>query len=213
MNEFELTTSIRDESGSRASRRMRRRNTIPAVLYGAKKDPVSLSINANELNKKLENESFGSHILSLHVGDRKESAILKAVQRHPVSSQVIHLDFQRVSETRRIQLRIPLHFVNENLSPAKQAGGVISHLITEVEVICLPRDLPEAIIVDVSKMQLGQTLHLSELTLPEGIVLTALSHGMDQAVAVVSIPRGISETSETEAKTEVGEGGEEASEA
>nr|VFK05707.1 MAG: large subunit ribosomal protein L25 [Candidatus Kentron sp. H]VFK06366.1 MAG: large subunit ribosomal protein L25 [Candidatus Kentron sp. H]VFK09695.1 MAG: large subunit ribosomal protein L25 [Candidatus Kentron sp. H] len=193
MKKFELVANIRNEMGSRASRRMRRGNNIPAVLYGTKKSSIPLSINANELNKKLENKSFGCHILSLNIKEQKESAILKAIQRHPVNSQVIHLDFQRVSETQQIQLHVPLHFINEDVSPAKRAGGVINHLITEVEVVCLPKDLPEAIAVDMSEIQLGQNLHLSELTLPEGIMLTALSHGMNQTVGAVSARRGASE--------------------
>nr|VFJ46343.1 MAG: large subunit ribosomal protein L25 [Candidatus Kentron sp. FM]VFJ59887.1 MAG: large subunit ribosomal protein L25 [Candidatus Kentron sp. FM]VFK11658.1 MAG: large subunit ribosomal protein L25 [Candidatus Kentron sp. FM] len=206
MKEFELTANIREEIGSRASRRMRRGNSIPAVLYGAKKSSISLSVDSNELKKRLENESFGSHILSLNVKGKKEPAILKAIQRHPVNSQVVHLDFQRVSESQQIQLRIPIHFVNEDISPAKKMGALISHLITEVDVNCLPRNLPEAITVDVSGIQLGQSLHLSELTLPEGVSLASLSHGANQPVATVSMPREMSGRADT---GEIEEGQEE----
>ncbi|VFN02985.1 MAG: LSU ribosomal protein L25P [Candidatus Kentron sp. G] len=209
MKEFELTANIREEIGSRVSRRMRRANSIPAVLYGAKKSSLSLSVDSNELKKKLENESFSAHILNLNVKGQKEPAILKAIQRHPVNSQVIHLDFQRVSESQQIQLRIPIHFVNEDISPAKKRGALINHLITEVDVSCLPRDLPEAITVDVSGIQLGQSLHLSELTLPEGISLVSLSHGADQPVATVSMPRDIPESTDT---GEIEEGQEEKAE-
>ncbi|MBT8420599.1 MAG: 50S ribosomal protein L25/general stress protein Ctc [Gammaproteobacteria bacterium] len=209
MKEFEINANIRNETGSRASRRMRRGNNVPAVLYGAKKDPVSLFVDANELKKKLDNESFGFSILSLNVEDKKEPAILKAVQRHPVSSRIVHLDFQRISEASQIQLRIPLHFINEEASPAKQMGLGINRLITEVEISCLPRDLPEAIIVDMSNMAPGQNLHLSELILPEGAVLTALSHGTDQAVATVFTPREMSGTEETGVVEETGEEGTE----
>jgi large subunit ribosomal protein L25 len=202
MNEFELTAEIRSAKGSRASRRMRRANTIPAILYGAKKDSLPLSVNAHELKKKLDSESFSSHILSLNVENRKEPAILKAIQRHPVSSQVIHLDFQRISEDQKIQLSVPLHFIDEDVSPTKKMGGVISHSITEVEITCLPKDLPESIAVDMSRMQPGKNLHLSELTPPKGIVLTALAHGVDQTVASASIPRGASETSEMDETTQ-----------
>nr|VFJ48986.1 MAG: LSU ribosomal protein L25P [Candidatus Kentron sp. DK]VFJ58781.1 MAG: LSU ribosomal protein L25P [Candidatus Kentron sp. DK] len=198
MQEFELTANIRRETGSRASRRMRRAGSIPAVLYGAKKEPVWLSVDARNLKKKLENEAFGSSILSLEVENKKEPVILKALQRHPVSSRVTHLDFLRISETQQIQLRIPLHFINEDTSPAKKMGAVISHLITEVDVSCLPRNLPEAIPVDMSEMEIGQNIHLSDLKMPDGAALTVLSHGTDQAVANAAMPRGAEETSETE---------------
>jgi len=204
MKEFELTADIRDELGSRASRRMRRDNRIPAVLYGAKKDTISLFLDANELNKKLENESFGSRVLTLGLQNQKEAVVLRTLQRHPVNSRVIHVDFQRVSATQQLQLRVPLRFINEEHSAAKRMGAVFSRLITEVEVVCLPKDLPEAISVDISEVEIGQTMHLSELTPPEGVTFTALSQGMDQGMISVSASRVLSAEDE-DVDVEVGE--------
>nr|VFK23421.1 MAG: large subunit ribosomal protein L25 [Candidatus Kentron sp. LFY] len=206
MKEFELTANIRHEMGTGASRRMRRGNRIPAILYGAKKDAIPLFLDTNELGKQLENESFGSRVITLNVENAKESVVLKAIQRHPASSRVLHVDFQRVSETRQLQLRVPLHFVNEDKCIGKKEGGMISHLLPDVEITCLPRNLPEAISVDMSKIQLGETLHLSDLTVPENVTLTALSHDLDQAVATVSAPRdSIEEKGASEAEEQLTE--------
>nr|VFK56993.1 MAG: large subunit ribosomal protein L25 [Candidatus Kentron sp. TUN] len=198
MNEFELTASIRHEMGTGASRRMRRSNRIPAILYGAEKDAIPLTFNTNEFGKQLENESFGSRIITLNVEDTKESAVLKAIQRHPGNARILHVDFQRISQTSLLQLSIPIHFINEDICTGKREGGVINHLLIEAEVSCLPKDLPEAIPIDMSKMQIGQTLHLSDLVVPEGVTLTALSHDQDQAVATVSAPHTSMEEEEKE---------------
>nr|VFJ62813.1 MAG: LSU ribosomal protein L25P [Candidatus Kentron sp. FW]VFJ68765.1 MAG: LSU ribosomal protein L25P [Candidatus Kentron sp. FW] len=198
MKELELTASIRHEMGTGASRRMRRGNRIPAILYGEKKDVVPLSLDANTLKKQMENESFGSRIITLNVENAKESAVLKEIQRHPSSSRVLHVDFQRVSETSQIQLNIPLHLINEDTCVGKRAGGVINRLLVEVEVSCLPKDLPEAIPIDIANMEIGQTLHLSDLVVPEGVTLTALSHDMDQGVVTISAPYVSAEEEEEE---------------
>jgi len=188
MKEFQLIANIRHEMGTGASRRMRRGNRIPAILYGAGKGVIPLFLDTHEFGKQLENESFGFHIITLDVEGTKESVVLKAIQRHPANSRILHVDFQRISQASQLQLRIPLHFINEDTCVGKRVGGVINHLLIEVDVSCLPKDLPEAISVDMSKLQLGQTLHLSDLVIPEGVTLTALSHDMDQAVVTISAP-------------------------
>lgn len=212
MSVIDLAIEARDRIGTRASRRMRRSGRVPAVLYGAGKGTVSLSLDANDLGKRLESPSFASRVLTLTLDDGKEQAVIRAIQRHPANARrILHVDFQRIDENQAIQLHVPLDFINEDQAPGKRAGGVISHMLIEVEVSCLPRDLPESIPVDMSGLALGDILHLSGLTLPEGVVLTALAHGVDQPVASVSTPRGTMEE-EDEAEQEADateEGGEE----
>ena len=143
MNEFELVGEARTGSGSGAARRLRREGKIPAILYGGDSEPLSLVLNQNEVKKHLENEAFLSHILSVKVGDLESQAVLKAVQRDPVSSEVTHMDLMRISATRKIQINVPLHFINEDVCQGVKSGGIITHLVLELEVRCLPRYLHE----------------------------------------------------------------------
>lgn len=210
MNEFELVAEARAELGSRASRRLRRRGKTPAILYGADKDPVPLLLEEKEVKKQLENEAVYSHVLTLRLGAAEEQAVLKALQRHPRSSAILHMDFQRVRASETIAMHVPLHFVNEDRCPGKRAGGIISHLLIEAEVSCLPKDLPEFIEVDMATVELGQSVHLSELTLPEGVEFVALSAGREQDLAIVTVqpPRGLAAEADegAEPSTEVGLG-------
>nr|VFK33611.1 MAG: LSU ribosomal protein L25P [Candidatus Kentron sp. MB]VFK76282.1 MAG: LSU ribosomal protein L25P [Candidatus Kentron sp. MB] len=197
MKEFQLTANIRHELGTGASRRMRRANQIPAILYGTKKESIPLFLDAHEFNKQLEDQAFGSSIITLNLENAKEPVILKALQRHPVRSRhILHIDFMRVSASEQLQIRVPIHFINEEKCMGKKAGGIVNRLLQELEIACLPKDLPEAITIDMSSMQLGQTLHLSDLTVPEGITLTALTHGQDQTVITISSPRDSAEGGE-----------------
>lgn len=208
MNEFELVAEARAELGSRASRRLRRLGKTPAILYGAGKDPVPLLLDEKEIKKQLENETFYSHVLTLRLGATEEQAVLKTLQRHPRSSAVLHMDFQRVRASETITMHVPLHFINEERCPGKRAGGIISHLLIEAEVSCLPKDLPEFIEVDMGSVELGQSVHLSDLTLPAGVEFLALTAGREQDPAVVTVqpPRGL--TAEVEEGAEPGtEGG------
>lgn len=185
---FELIAESRQGVGKGASRRLRRAGRVPAVLYGGNKAPESLSFDHNEIVKQLQHEGFYSHILSITVGSRKESAILKDLQRHPYKPAILHLDLQRVSADEKIRVHVPLHFINEQTAKGvKQEGGVVSHLLIDVEVACLPKDLPEFIEVDLSELGLGESIHLSELKLPEGVEVVALSHGAEYDVPVVNI--------------------------
>lgn len=189
MNEFELNGQSRTEMGKGATRRLRRTGKIPAILYGAEGDPTPLMLDANEVRKHLGNEAFMSHILSVGVDDERSQAVLKAVQRDPVSSAVTHMDFLRVSEKHPITMRVPLHFVNEEKCPGIKKGGVITHLVVELEIRCLPKDLPEYLEVDLGNLGIGETIHLSELAPPQGVEIVALRHGDDQALVSVQIPR------------------------
>jgi len=193
MNEFELVAEARAELGSRASRRLRRLGKTPAILYGAGKDPVPLLLEEKEVKKQLENEAVYSHVLTLKLGATEEQAVLKTLHRHPRSSAILHLDFQRVRASETISMHVPLHFINEDRCPGKKAGGIISHLLIEAEVSCLPKDLPQFIEVDMATVELGQSVHLSDIPLPAGAEFVALTAGREQDPAVVTIqpPRGL----------------------
>jgi large subunit ribosomal protein L25 len=191
MNEFALNAELRSDLGKGASRRLRRNVAmVPAVVYGGDKAPVSVSLLAKELAKLLENEAAFSHVLTLDVAGAKESVLIKALQRHPAKGFVLHADFQRVIAGQKLTAHVPLHFLNEATAVGvKQQGGEISHTLAEVEVTCLPKDLPEFIEVDLAKVELGQTVHLSDLKLAAGVELVALIHGNDLAVANIHASR------------------------
>ena len=187
MNEFEVVAQPRAALGTSASRRLRRSGWIPANLYGGGKDPTPLTLEANRIRKQIENEAFAAHILTVKVEDEESQAVLKSVHRDPVTNRVIHMDFQRISARSEIHMHVPLHFVNEEDCPGKRAGGIVTHLLVEVEVGCLPKDLPEYIEVDMASLDVGDSVHLSELALPEGVHLMALAHNPDNDQPVVSV--------------------------
>ncbi|MGE8501121.1 LSU ribosomal protein L25P [Ectopseudomonas oleovorans] len=189
--EFALNAEVRSDLGKGASRRLRRNaSLVPAVIYGGEKAPQSISLLAKDLAKLLENEAAFSHVLSLNVAGAKESVVIKALQRHPAKGFVLHADFQRVVAGQKLSAHVPLHFINEATSVGvKQQGGEVSHTLNEVEVSCLPKDLPEFIEVDLAAVEVGQNLHLSDLKLPKGVELVALAHGNDLAVANIHASR------------------------
>ena len=182
---FELTAEFRDAQGKGASRRLRHENKVPAILYGGHRDPRALALDHTKLLLMLDNERFYSTIINLRVGDVTQAAILKDVQRHPAKNAVLHVDLQRVLEDEKIRISIPLHFKNESIAPGVKKGGVVSHLRNEIEVSCLPKDLPEFVDVDLSKVELNQMLHLSDLAVPEGVEILELIHGRDAPVVSV----------------------------
>ena len=212
---FVIEAQPRTDRGKGASRRLRRENLVPGVIYGAGKDPVSISVVHHELMHQLENEAFYSHILSVKLDGKEEQAILKDLQRHPSKMAVLHLDLQRVSANEAIRLHVPLHFINEEQCVGVKAGGLVTHSFTEVEVSCLPKDLPEFIEMDIIDVDVDQSLHLSDIKLPEGVSLVELMHGdsHDQSVVSIHLPRGAHEEEEgEEAAAEAAapeEGGEE----
>ena len=187
MNEFEVVAQPRTALGTNASRRLRRTGHIPAILYGGDKDPRPLSLEENRIRKQVENEAFAAHILTVRVEDEESQAVLKSVHRDPVTDRVIHMDFQRISAGSEIHMHVPLHFINEEDCPGKRVGGIVTHLLVEVEVGCLPKDLPEYIEVDMTPLDVGDALHLSDLVLPEGVHIMTLAHNPDNDQPVVSV--------------------------
>lgn len=182
---FVLDAETRSDVGRGASRRLRHADQVPAIIYGAGKDPVSLTLSHNEVQKHLKLEAFYSHILTINVGSKKEKAVLKAVQRHPVKPRILHLDFLRVKAGEAIHMKVPFHFLNEEECPGVKAGGKISHLMTSVEITCLPKHLPEFIEVDVANLNMDESIHLSEVKLPEGVKLTHDDAEHDQAIIAI----------------------------
>jgi large subunit ribosomal protein L25 len=191
---FELNAVVRDDKGKGASRRLRHANLIPAILYGAQKEAATLSLQHHEVKKALQNEAFYSHILTLHLPSGSEKVVLKDMQRHPYKPIIMHMDFLRVDAKAKINMRVPLHFLGEEIAPGvKNDGGIVSHLMSDVEVSCLPGALPEFVEVDLSNLEVGGAIHLSELKLPEGVELVILSHGHDEPVANIHMPRAAEE--------------------
>jgi large subunit ribosomal protein L25 len=198
--------------GKGASRRLRHAGKVPAIIYGGDKDPEALTLSHNELLRNLEHEAFYSHILTINTGDSTTSAILRDLQRHPSKPVILHVDLQRVTADEELRTQVPLHFIGEDINPAVKAGGLVSREQTEVEIACLPKDLPEFIAVDISKMEIGDTLHLSDLQVPEGVTLLELARGEDHDQSVVTMHAKRAVAEEEEAEEEV-KGGEEAGEA
>jgi large subunit ribosomal protein L25 len=185
---FELNAQVRHDSGKGASRRLRREGKVPAIMYGSGQQPVSLVLDHDAVRHSLENEAFYSHILTVNVDGQAVQAVLKDLQRHSYRPIIMHMDLQRISETEELRMHVPLHFIGEASAPGvKLGGGIVSHLVTDVEVTCLPRHLPEYLEVDVSSLQLNETLHLSDIKLPEGVRIIALTHGTEHDLPVVSI--------------------------
>jgi len=185
---FEVLAQPRTDTGKGASRRLRRAGLVPGIVYGAHRDPTMIAATHTDLVRHLGHEAFYSHVLYLKVGEITERVVLKDLQRHPSKPFVLHVDFQRIAEDEKIRMRVPLHFVGEAVAPGvKLGGGMISHAQTDVEITCLPRYLPEFIEVDVSQMQLGETLHLSDLKLPDGVEIAALVQGPEHDLPVVAV--------------------------
>jgi large subunit ribosomal protein L25 len=181
---FTLDAEIRTDLGKGASRRLRHANKIPAIVYGLDKEPVSVTLAHNKVWRAQQEEAFYSHVLTLNVNGEATEVLLKDMQRHPFKNLVMHMDFQRVDAAKKVHTNVPVHFVNEDV--VTKSGATIAHHISEIEVTCLPANLPEFIEVDVAAMEVGQTLHLSDLTLPEGVTSVELAKGEDHDQAVVT---------------------------
>jgi len=198
---FELVAEVRDDKqGKGASRRLRHTGRVPAIMYGGKLPAAGLSFNHQKLQVALQNERFFSTLLNIKIGNENQVAILKDIQRHPAKQQVLHIDLQRVFDDVQIHMTIPLHFKNASIAPGvKTQGGIVSHLANEVDIMCLPKDLPEYLEVDMAAMNLNDTKRLSDIPLPPGVDLVALKHGRNDAVVSVHHPRA----EEAEAATAV----------
>lgn len=186
---YELNVEIRNSTGKGANRRLRRENNkIPAVIYGGEKKPTSITLDHNIFIRALEKEGFYSHILTLKVDGKAEKVVLKDLHRHPYKPKILHADFQRVSAKTKLTMHIPLHFIGEEIAPGvKDQAGIISHHLTEVEVRCLPADLPEFIEVDISNLNIDDTIHLTQLNIPKGVEIVALIQGKEFDQPVISI--------------------------
>ena len=192
MQLFEINAEPRHDVGKGASRRLRKSGKVPGIIYGAHLEVATICVDQNKLLNQLENEAFYSHILTLNLGAESGKVVLKDLQRHPYKLAILHVDFQRVSETEELTMRIPIHFINEGICVGvKTGGGVVSHIMSDLEITCLPKHLPEYIQVDLANVNVGESIHLGDLNLPEGVRCTLLVHGGDphQAVASVHIPR------------------------
>ncbi len=197
---FTLNAEVREDAGKGASRRLRRLDgKVPAIIYGGEKEPQNIAVPHKDLVKQLENEAFYSHIVTLNIGGKNEDVILKDLQRHPAKPLILHADFQRVSKTQKLHTKVPLHFINEATSiGVKQQGGQITHNMTELDITCLPANLPEFIEVDLAQVEVGQIVHISDLKLPKGVESVALSHGADHdlPVAAINKPKGAASADE-----------------
>jgi large subunit ribosomal protein L25 len=225
-NLFEVQAELRTDAGKGASRRLRHAGQVPAIVYGGDDAPVSITLEHNKFLRHLEEEAFYAHILTLVIDGKKNKVVLKDLQRHPASDvRIMHADFLRIDANQAMTMTVQLHFIGEDVAPGVKEGGAVSHLMTDVEISCMPADLPEYIEIDISALELDASIHLTELVLPKGVTLTALSHSQeehleegerssyDQAVVNIHTPRVVVEVEEDEvAAGDVEVAGEEASE-
>lgn len=198
---IELNAELRDVKGKSASRRLRHANKVPAIIYGAGKEPQNIVLEQKDVQYVLPNEAVYSQVLSLNVAGKKEDVLLRDLQHHPYKIDIMHMDFMRVDANKVVHVHVPLHFIGEENSPGvKTEGGAVSHVVMEIEVECLPKDIPSYIEVDLSAMHLGDIVHLSEIKLPAGVESLALKHGADHDTAVANIHlRKVDKDEDTEA--------------
>ena len=184
--EFNLIAEMRDDQGKGASRRLRRQGMVPAVIYGAGRDPRNLMFDHNKVLRQLEDPSFYSSILNIKVGEKSRAAIVKDIQRHPSKKQIIHIDLQRIVEDEQIKMQIPIHYLGEeDAVGVKIGGGTVTKIMTELEISCLPKDLPEFLEVDISELELDQMLNVSDILLPEGVEISDIIKEQDQAIVSI----------------------------
>jgi len=185
---IELNAELRTDTGKGASRRLRHANKVPAILYVAGKDPENLTLEQKDVQYELQHEAFFTQVLELNIGGKKQDVLLRDLQHHPYKQDILHMDFQRVEAKKEMHVNVPLHFINEDIAPGvKTEGGAISHVMSEVEVVCLPKDIPEFIDVDLGELHLGEIVHLSDLKMPAGVEVFALKQGEEHDSAVASI--------------------------
>ncbi|WP_221799179.1 50S ribosomal protein L25/general stress protein Ctc [Oceanobacter mangrovi] len=188
MSDFSVSAVLREDQGKGASRRLRRENGVPAIVYGGEAAPVAITLKANELNKLLESEAFYSSVITLDVAGNTETVVLKDLQRHPSKAMIWHADFLRVSADSKIKAHVPLHFINEeSCVGVKTGGGKVTHQLTSLDIVTTADHLPEFIEVDLAAVEVGTVVHLSDLKLPEGVEALALTHGPEHDTAVVSV--------------------------
>ncbi len=205
INLFTLDAEVRTDLGKGASRRLRHTNKVPAILYGAGQEPVSLTLAHNKVFRAQEEEAFYSHVLTINVDGKPIEAVIKDMQRHPFKPMIMHLDFLRVDAKKEIHTNVPLHFLNEEV--VTKTGASVAHHVSEIAITCLPANLPEFIEVDIASLEAGHTIHLSDIKLPKGVVSVELVKGEehDQAVVTANTPKGVSENDESEESEETAE--------
>ena len=204
MASIEFTAFARNTEGRGASRRMRKSGKAPGIVYGGKGEPTPIELDHNALIHALRNEAFHASILTMKIDGSATKVLLRDVQMHPFRNEVLHVDFQRIDENRKIHMKVPLHFVNAEISPAvKVSGAIVSHVMTELDINCLPKDLPEYIEVDLSELDTNHSLHVSALKLPEGVAIVSTGK-LDPVVATAVVPKAIVETEETDTQTAEG---------
>lgn len=196
---IELKAEIREDLGKGASRRLRHANMVPAIIYGTDKEPTNVMFPHNVITKTLENELFYTQVMTIKVGRKAEKVIVRDIQHHPLKQQVLHMDFLRIDPKSKMHVHIPFHFLNEETAPGVKEGGKVNHVQIEMEVSCLPKDIPEYIEVDMGALEMDQSVHLSDIALPKGVECVALSHGADHdsAIAAIHPVRGAEEEVET----------------
>ncbi len=209
MSDFTLIANAREDMGKGASRRLRHAGLVPGIVYGGKKEaPQMITLIHKDLVKSLENEAFFAHIIELDIDGKKQDVIIKDLQRHPAKNSVVHADFLRVVKGAKLTVNVPLHFINEETCHGvKMQGGRITHAMTELEITCLPKDLPEFLEVDMLNVETGQSLHISDVKMPKGVESVALSHGPDHDLPVASViaPKGGAASEDAEAGEAEGE--------
>lgn len=211
--EFSFSAETRVDMGKGASRRLRHAGKVPAIVYGENKDAVSITLDHNDVWTKLQKEAYHSHILSLNIDGKSDNVIMRDIQYHPFKRQVLHIDFLRIAMDHALHTSVPLHFINEETAVGvKQQGGAVSHLLTEVEIECMPADLPEYIEVDLANLEIDQSIHLSELDLPKGVTIRHLDDTHDQAVVNIHKARVVTEEDEAAVQEPAAEGEEEGDE-
>ena len=190
--QIEISASKRTLQGKGASRRLRGSGKVPGIIYGGDSPAQSIELDHNTLYHKLKLEAFHASILLLDLDSKKEQVLLRDLQMHPFKLQVLHIDFQRIDQNKKVHMKVPLHFINADIAPGvKVSGGIVSHILAELDISCLPKDLPEFILVDLSNLASGSSLHLSDLSLPQGVEIPALIRGENLPVATIIIPRAV----------------------
>jgi len=212
-----LNAEPRTDLGKGASRRLRRSGLVPAVIYGANSDPASLTLQHKQIIHELENESIYTQIIDLKIDKQTEEVILRDLQRHPFKQMILHADFMRIDKKKPIHVTVPVHTLNADICHGvKIEGGMLTHLTTEIEIVCLPKNLPEYLEIDATELHLGDSLHLTDIVMPEGVEIVALTYGDDHDTGVIAVTKtreikdeDEDEVSETEADADSDEGEEE----
>jgi large subunit ribosomal protein L25 len=202
---IEINAILREAKGTGASRRLRHEGKVPGILYGGKDDAKSIELNAKDLFMQFKHEAFHASILTLNLDGKKESVLLRDYQMHPVRNNIQHIDLQRIDENKKLSVKIPFHFLNEDVAPGvKLEGGVVSHIMVDVDISCLPKDLPTYIEVDMIALSIGDSIRLSDIKVPEGVELTTLSEENDPTVTSISQPKVVVDETPVAAEGEEG---------